>query len=350
MSEQKLIAKMKGYKATNSDMTCNPTGSKPFTYEIGVWYEHEGDLDLCGAGFHFCPQPSGPWCYYSSPGTRVFEVEAESILDLPVGPGADFKMVCLRIRLVREIILGGDQNMGNWNTGDQNTGSQNTGDQNTGSQNTGSQNTGNQNTGDRNTGNWNTGSRNTGNWNAGNQNTGDQNTGDQNTGDQNTGSQNTGNQNTGDRNTGNWNTGSRNTGYRNTGNWNTGNWNAGDQNTGDRNTGYWNTGYWNTGYRNTGYWNTGYQNTGNRNTGDWNATNRSAGYFCVKEPSIICFDVNTRLSDDEFQSKHGSLCSDLGYYLSKNSEIPFDRFSSIPGITKSKLKALHAKMKAARKS
>jgi len=190
---QKTIAKMTGYKATDKDMRC-----RGHQFELGKWYEVDGELSLCHHGFHFCDHPSGPWTYHNAEGTRVFTCEAEDVLDLPVEPGADHKQVARRIRLVAEIIPDG-----NGNTGDGNTGYRNTGDWNTGCGNTG----------DGNTGNWNTGNRNTGDGNTGDRNTSDRNTGDRNTGSGNTGDRNTGNGNTGDGNTGDGNTGDGNTGY-----------------------------------------------------------------------------------------------------------------------------------------
>ena len=184
---------MTGYKATDKDMKC-----RGFQFELGKWFEHEGELVECQSGFHFCEQPSGPWAYYPDPGTRVFKVECEGVLEKPFAPGADAKRVCKRIRFVEEINA-----TGNSNTGNSNTGNRNTGDWNTGNSNTGYWNTGNRNTGDRNTGN-----RNTGNSNTGNSNTGDSNTGDSNTGNRNTGDSNTGN-----RNTGNWNATDRSNGF-----------------------------------------------------------------------------------------------------------------------------------------
>ena len=135
-----------GYKATDKDMKC-----RGFQFELGKWFEHEGELVECQSGFHFCEQPSGPWAYYQDPGTRIFKVECEGVLEKPFAPGADAKRVCKRIRFVEEINV---------------TGNSNTGDRNTGYCNTGDSNTGNCNTGYCNTGNWNTGNWNTGNWNA----------------------------------------------------------------------------------------------------------------------------------------------------------------------------------------
>jgi hypothetical protein len=261
---KKYIKKMTGYKATNADLTCNG-----YQFKLGKWHEHEGDVELCKGGFHFCVHPSGPWSYYPDRDTRVFRVEAEHVLDVPVEPGADFKLVAKRIRLVEEI------------TPPKENGS----------------NTGYGNTGDRNTGR-----RNTGHWNTGHWNTGDRNTGD------------------------------RNTGYRNTGYGNTG-----DGNTGNRNTGYGNTGYGNTGDGNTGY----------GNTGDGNATNFSAGFFCTIEPTVVCFDVQTNLTRDQFADQFPEY-QELCELLHKPEPIPFEQFKRLPGITKAKLSKLHKKHLAAK--
>jgi hypothetical protein len=174
----------KGYKATDKDIKC-----RDYQFTVGEWHEHQGEVKLCESGFHFCPEPSGPWCYYSEEGTRVWEIEATEVIE-DDSPGADRKFVAKRIRLVREIIATGDRNTGDCNTGDYNTGNRNTGDYNTGDRNTGDYNTGNRNTGDYNTGNGNTGYRNTGDYNTGYYNTGYYNTGDCNTGDCNTGNYN----------------------------------------------------------------------------------------------------------------------------------------------------------------
>ena len=129
---QKTIAKMTGYKATDKDMRC-----RGHQFELGKWYEVDGELRLCHHGFHFCDHPSGPWTYHNAEGTRVFTCEAEDVLDLPVEPGAGHKRVARRIRLVAEIIPDGNGNTGYGNTGYRNTGDWNTGNGNTGDGNTG---------------------------------------------------------------------------------------------------------------------------------------------------------------------------------------------------------------------
>ena len=187
---------IKGFKVFNPDWTC-----RGFQYKVGETFVHNGNIEMCGAGFHFCQKASDCFNYYNfNSQNKVAEVEALGLVETQ-----EDKSVTDKIKIIREIewselltIVNDGKNC----TGLGNTGSRNTGDWNTGDRNTGSRNTGNWNTGNRNTGNWNTGDRNTGNWN-------------------------TGNRNTGNRNTGNWNTGNRNTGDRNTGDWNSANYSTG---------------------------------------------------------------------------------------------------------------------------
>ena len=117
---------MKGYKATNADLTC-----QGFKFELGKWYKHDGEVKLCKSGFHFCVHPSGPWNYYNCREARLFVVEARNVIE-EYTPGADLKVVCREIRLISEIIPDGHGNTGDGNTGHWNTGHWNTGDGNTG--------------------------------------------------------------------------------------------------------------------------------------------------------------------------------------------------------------------------
>ena len=183
---------LKGYKGFNKYLTC-----RDFQYEIGKEYKHEGNIELCSEGFHFCKRVLDIHGYYDlkDEETRVCEVLASgNIIE-----GED-KCVTDTIKILRELSKEEIDEMKNF-------GKENTGIGNTGYRNTGDWNTGYRNTGDRNTGDWNTGNRNTGYWNTGYWNTGDWNTGNRNTGDWNTGNRNTGNRNTGD-----WNTTDRATG------------------------------------------------------------------------------------------------------------------------------------------
>ena len=162
---------IKGFKVFNPDWTC-----RGFQYKVGETFVHNGNIEMCGAGFHFCQKASDCFNYYNfNSQNKVAEVEALGLVETQ-----EDKSVTDKIKIIREIEWSelltivndgknctGLGNTGDWNTGDWNTGSRNTGSRNTGDCNTGSRNTGDWNTGDRNTGDWNTGSCNTGDWNTG---------------------------------------------------------------------------------------------------------------------------------------------------------------------------------------
>ena len=152
---------IKGFKVFNPDWTC-----RGFQYKVGETFVHNGNIEMCGAGFHFCQKASDCFNYYNfNSQNKVAEVEALGLVETQ-----EDKSVTDKIKIIREIewselltIVNDGKNC----TGLGNTGDWNTGDWNTGSRNTGSRNTGSRNTGSRNTGDWNTGSRNTGDWNTG---------------------------------------------------------------------------------------------------------------------------------------------------------------------------------------
>ncbi len=173
-------AVIRGYKAFNKGLVC-----RGMQYEFGKDFYHEGKIELCASGFHFCKSLGNVYNYYSF-GTDIDVCEIESLGDVIDEENME-KSVTNHIRLVR--ILNPEEaknNNGINNSGHSNTGHSNTGDWNTGHSNTGDWNTGDRNTGRRNTGRRNTGHSNTGDWNTGHSNTGDWNTGDRNTGSFNT--------------------------------------------------------------------------------------------------------------------------------------------------------------------
>ena len=130
------MSRVKGYKVFNSDWTC-----RGFQYEVGETFVHEGDIAMCGQGFHFCQKASDCFNYYSfDSNNKVAEVEA---LDL-VETRSD-KSVTNKLHIIREIswqelltiVNEGKDNTGLKNTGDYNTGYYNSGDYNTGNSNSG---------------------------------------------------------------------------------------------------------------------------------------------------------------------------------------------------------------------
>jgi hypothetical protein len=48
-----------GYKVFNPDWTC-----RGFQYELGKTYTHDGNLNMCSSGFHFCEKLIDCFNYY----------------------------------------------------------------------------------------------------------------------------------------------------------------------------------------------------------------------------------------------------------------------------------------------
>ena len=152
---------MTGYKVFNPDWTC-----RGFKYEVGKEYEHNGDISLCEAGFHFCRKVADCFEYYNfDPQNKVAEVEALGRVQ-----SDEKKSVTDKIKIVREISwheMLDLANVGKGCTGRLNSGNGNSGNRNSGYCNSGNRNSGNGNSGDCNSGNWNSGNWNSGNWNSG---------------------------------------------------------------------------------------------------------------------------------------------------------------------------------------
>jgi hypothetical protein len=280
---------IKGYKVFNPDWTC-----RGFQYKVGETFVHNGDIEMCGSGFHFCRKASDCFSYYDfNSNNKVAEVEAIG-LDETRGD----KSVTDKIKIVREI---------KWmelltivNEGNNCTGLCNSGDYNSGDHNSGDYNSGDHNSGNYNSGNWNSGDHNSGNYNSGYYNSGYYNSGNYNSGDHNSGNYNSGNYNSGYRNSGYYNSG-----YYNSGNYNSGDHNSGNYNSGNYNSGYRNSGYYNSGYYNSGNYNSGDHNSGNYNSGNWNSTNYSTGFLNSEQQPIYMFNQPTNMQREEVYNLAG---------------------------------------------
>jgi hypothetical protein len=90
---------MKGYKGFDKDMKC-----RDFQFKSGETYTHEGDVILCGVGFHFVENPLDVFDYYDPAGSRYSEVDADGVDDKQ---DADSKRVCKTIKIGAEIGLSG---------------------------------------------------------------------------------------------------------------------------------------------------------------------------------------------------------------------------------------------------
>ena len=148
------MAAIKGYKVFNPDWTC-----RRFQYKVGETFVHNGNIEVCGSGFHFCRKASDCFNYYDfNSNNKVAEVEAIGLVET-----RDDKSVTDKIKIVREIewqelltiVNEGNNCTGLCNSGDYNSGDYNSGDYNSGSRNSGSRNSGSYNSGDYNSGDWN---------------------------------------------------------------------------------------------------------------------------------------------------------------------------------------------------
>ena len=248
---------VKGFKGFDEDLTC-----RGFQYEIGKTYKHNGEVELCRSGFHFCRKLKDVHHFYNLKTSRICEIEADGKID-----DDGVKSVCSRMRIVREV-----SREEIWSI---------------------------INIGEKNTGMFNSGSRNSGNSNSGTLNSGDLNSGTLNSGNLNSGNNNSGNNNSGDLNSGSLNSGDRNSGNDNSGSLNSGDRNSGSLNSGDRNSGNSNSGDCNSGNRNSGRF-----NSGNHNSGDFCSCDYSSGIFMTKKITYEAF--NKQLTKEEYDDLIGS--------------------------------------------
>ena len=94
---------MKAYKGFNEHLQCDPTGMKPFQYEIGGDYE-ENSAMVCRNGFHACENPMDVFSYYAPGKSRYCEVEVDNISK---GHDGDTKVAGTKIHIGMEIGIKG---------------------------------------------------------------------------------------------------------------------------------------------------------------------------------------------------------------------------------------------------
>ena len=88
---------IKGYKGFDQNLNC-----RGFQYEVGGEYEHEGEVDCCESGFHFCEYPLDVFGYYPPASSRYCEVEGTGKIDRDNG---DSKVACSKLKVKAEIGL-----------------------------------------------------------------------------------------------------------------------------------------------------------------------------------------------------------------------------------------------------
>jgi hypothetical protein len=286
---------MKGYKVFDENWKCKGTDYE-YQYSLGGRFKHEGEIKLCGSGFHFCEKLIDCFNYKKfNPKNKVAEIIAHG----KVIRGDD-KSVTDDIEIIKEISW--EECLKMVNLGSGNSGLGNSGNRNSGYYNSGNRNSGHYNSGHYNSGDYNSGRYNSGHYNSGDSNLGNRNSGNRNSGYSNSGHFNSGYSNSGDSNSGHYNSGHRNSGSYNSGNRNSGHSNSGNYNSGNRNSGHSNSGNYNSGHYNSGHY----------NSGSYNSTNFSSGLFNTEEQKITIFDRPSDFTMDRWnKSKFAGLFNDL---------------------------------------
>ena len=92
---KKPAAKNTGFKGLDKDFKC-----RDYQFEVGKTFTHEGSLQMCASGFHFCEHPLDVFSYYDPACGRFAEVETDSDSGLTHN---DSKRVCGSITIKAEI-------------------------------------------------------------------------------------------------------------------------------------------------------------------------------------------------------------------------------------------------------
>ena len=166
---------IKGYKVFDENWKCKGEDYE-YQYSLGGRFKHEGEIELCGSGFHFCEKLINCFNYKKfNPKNKVAEIIAHG----KVIRGDD-KSVTDDIEIIKEISWEECLkmvNLGSGNSGLGNSGYSNSGHYNSGDYNSGYSNSGHHNSGDYNSGDYNSGDSNSGHYNSGYYNSGHHNSG-----------------------------------------------------------------------------------------------------------------------------------------------------------------------------
>src|SRR3990167_6954784 len=89
---------IKGYKGFDKDLKC-----QGHAFEIGKTYEHDGVVELCSSGYHFCENPLHVLRYYNPARSKFALIEADGVSEEK--ESGDSKRVCKSIKIGLEINL-----------------------------------------------------------------------------------------------------------------------------------------------------------------------------------------------------------------------------------------------------
>lgn len=92
---QKTIVTYKGF---NKDLQC-----RDYQFAIGETYHHEGEVEVCGSGFHACECPFAVFGHYSPAGSRFAETISFGVTDRE--EDGDTKIASASITIKAELTL-----------------------------------------------------------------------------------------------------------------------------------------------------------------------------------------------------------------------------------------------------
>jgi hypothetical protein len=93
------MSKIQGFKGFDKNLKC-----RNYQYEIDKDFEHDGEVEACSSGFHFCENPLDVFNYYPPSNSRYCEVEGDGEVDRD---GEDSKVAVSKLHIGVEIGLRG---------------------------------------------------------------------------------------------------------------------------------------------------------------------------------------------------------------------------------------------------
>ena len=96
--ETKETQLVKGFKGFDKNLKC-----RNYQFEIGKTFVHNGTVEACSSGFHFCENPIDVLHYYSAGNSRFCEVEGSGEVSKD---SSDIKVAVSELHIKAEITLG----------------------------------------------------------------------------------------------------------------------------------------------------------------------------------------------------------------------------------------------------
>ncbi|MDO8609278.1 MAG: hypothetical protein Q7R95_01900, partial [bacterium] len=92
-----VIKGFKGFKGFDKNFKC-----RDFQFEVGKTYTHDGEVEMCNSGFHFCENPLDIFSYYQPGQSKFAKVEGNGDIKIH---SDDSKVACKSISIEAEVNL-----------------------------------------------------------------------------------------------------------------------------------------------------------------------------------------------------------------------------------------------------